>query len=258
MRKLWRQWGRVSQKLEEAPHRLFLFGFDGTLAPIAPTPRQAHLPPQTRTLLRRLSERRHSTVGIVSGRSLPDLRRRVRLPEQLYVGNHGFEFEAARRRWVHPEAKRRVRSLLSLAGALSKTLSSIPGAWIENKGFTLSVHFRQVLPRRRSAVGRLVRQTLAHPGGRTRWDLRRGKMTLEIRPAVEWNKGSVLALLRKRCPKNTELLYVGDDFTDEDAFRVVGRDGIAVRIGARKRSPAPYYLGRQKEVQRLLEKLVTL
>jgi trehalose 6-phosphate phosphatase len=143
-------------------------------------------------------------------------------------------------------------------------LEAIPGAWVEDKGLTLSVHFRRVPVASVPEVkARLIRR--AGPGlDAGRLALRAGKAVLEVRPRVQWTKGEavrwLLAQIRLERPAASVLaFYLGDDDTDEDAFRVLASAGIGIVVGNdRHGSAAHYYVESTEEVEQLLTVLSTL
>jgi trehalose 6-phosphate phosphatase len=205
----WRRSGRL----------VLLLDFDGTLAPIVERPERAAIPPATRAALDRLRALPGVEAAVVSGRGLADARARAKLGEIAYAGNHGMEIEGPGVERLHPGAAA-ARPLLERAAArIEAGLAGIEGAFLEDKGLTLSVHFR-LAPEREEDVRRVVEEAA---GGEPRLKVTRGKMVLEVRPRVEWDKGrAVLFLLEHlRPPAGAPVLYLGDDATDEDAFRAL-------------------------------------
>jgi trehalose 6-phosphate phosphatase len=143
-------------------------------------------------------------------------------------------------------------------------LEAIPGAWVEDKGLTLSVHFRRVPAAR---VPEVKTRLIKHVGpdiDAGRVALRTGKAVLEIRPRVQWNKGEavrwILEQIRLERPADSRLaLYLGDDDTDEDAFRILASAGVGIVVGNdRHGSAAPFYVESPAEVEQLLTVLSTL
>jgi trehalose 6-phosphate phosphatase len=203
-------------------------------------------------------------VGIVSGRALADLQRRIGSKELYRAGNHGLEIEGPGISYHHPEVWRLRPELDALAQALKGDLEAISGAWVEDKGCTLSVHFRRVPAASVPEVkARLLRR--AGPGlDAGRLTLRTGKAVLEVRPCVQWSKGEavrwILEQIRLKRPAASMLaLYLGDDDTDEDAFRVLASAGVGIVVGNdRHGSAAHYYVESTEEVEQLLTVLSTL
>lgn len=223
---------------------LVLLDYDGTLTPIAARPERATLSAATRAVLQRLSRRPGVQVAVISGRALRDVKRQVRVPRLWYAGNHGLELEAGRVCWVHPGARRRQPLLRQTVQRLRRAVRGISGAWVEDKGVTCSVHWRAVPRAQQRAFHRQVQAVLASVLRRGRLRRAMGKRVVEVRPAVAWDKGAAAAWLHRRAggPAAAALLYVGDDRTDEDAFRAVNRaQGWSVCVGPRGRPTAARY-----------------
>lgn len=206
---------------------------DGTLVALRPRPGQVRLPPSTRRLLSRLARRPGVSVAIVSGRALPDLRRRAAAPGVLLGGNHGLELPG----WVHPAAR---RARPRLEAALRELRAALPRLLIEDKRWSLSVHDR------RGAA----QAEVAAVARRRRLRLRRGKKVLELLPAADWHKGHAL----RKLAAGGRILYIGDDATDEEAFRSLGRGALTVKVGE-GRTAARYRLADVGAVRRLLAAL---
>ncbi|HYJ79723.1 MAG TPA: trehalose-phosphatase [Longimicrobiaceae bacterium] len=210
----WRRSGRL----------VLLLDFDGTLAPIVPHPDDAAIPPATRAALERLRSFAGVEAAVVSGRGLADVRLRAGIPGVAYAGNHGMEMQGAGFERVHPQAAAARPLLEAVARRIEPELAAVPGAFLEDKELTLSVHFRRAPAEREPEVRRIVAAAVAGVGG---VKVTEGKMVLEVRPRVEWDKGkAVLFLLDQlRPPAGTPVLYLGDDRTDEDAFRALRQRG---------------------------------
>jgi trehalose-phosphatase len=257
-------WPKILEQIQKASHVLFLADFDGTLTPIAERPELADLSEGMRNLLRALTRQGHLTVGIISGRALTDLKEKVEVEGIIYAGNHGFEIEGPGLNFVNPiveEVKplfRIIRQILVL------TLGSIKGVFVEDKGITLSVHYRQVADDRTEDVKRLVHRAVNGQKSSGLFKVTAGKKVYEVRPSVDWDKGKAIRLLMKkygRGGRNSGLLpiYLGDDLTDEDGFQMIEKygNGITVHVGDSKtKSKARYYLKSPNEVQNFLVKLL--
>jgi trehalose 6-phosphate phosphatase len=202
--------------------------FDGTLAPIVPHPSDAAMPDSTKDALEQLVSRRDTIVAFVSGRSAADLRARVALENVFYAGNHGLEIIGPDVTFIHQDAAARRDHLDALIAALTEPLVSFEGVTIEDKGLTLSVHFRTVTDERDAAQVR----TIVHQAGRAFGALRLtdGKKVVEVRPDVDWHKGRAFELLRSRIAA-APALFIGDDRTDEDVFRTLGAHDYAIFVG---------------------------
>lgn len=223
--------------------------YDGTLVPIAPRPHLATLDDAGRRLLRALARR--VPTAIVSGRARSALRALIDVPAVWYVGNHGLEISgpgvrhdtAVPARW-----RRRLDHLLTQIEAHAPL-----GVTVERKGVTASVHYRLVAASARRRWLPELRARLNPDAARGRLRIVRGKSVIELRPPVEWDKGAAVRWLLARRPlAGRTPVYLGDDTTDEDAFRVVRRQGLGVLVGRPRRSAARYRLGSPAQVRDLL------
>jgi trehalose 6-phosphate phosphatase len=224
---------------------LLAFDFDGTLAPIVTDRDEARMRARTRALLARVAEAYPCVV--ISGRGRADVAARVTgIPLRRVIGNHGLE--------PGPHIARFERTIREVLPLLERALAGQPGVEIEDKRFSLAVHYRRSRQKReareaiQSAVLRLPVPMRIVPG----------KQVANVIPDAAPHKGD--ALLRARALARADTaLYLGDDATDEDVFRLdqPGRL-LAVRVGRSRSSAAPYYLRDQREVDALLARLVEL
>ncbi|MCU0308088.1 MAG: trehalose-phosphatase [Thermoleophilia bacterium] len=214
--------------------------YDGTLTPIVARPELAVLAPASREALRRLAE--VATVAVVSGRALASVRELVGLPDLVYAGNHGFEIAGPDGTALEREVGREfIEEVAAARAALEPVVGAIPGAWVEDKTHSLSVHYRQTPDERAGEVEAAVDAALA---GRPRLRKHYGKKVLEVRPRIEWDKGrAVLWLLEALGLDGPGVVpvYVGDDVTDEDAFRALPAGGVGVLVSEVPRPTAAGY-----------------
>ncbi len=262
MQYLFDVWNIIVQRLKSADHILLLSDYDGTLIPIVGRPELALLAPETRRMLRTLARNRRYTVGIISGRALIDLKEKVDIEGIIYAGNHGLEIEGFGTNFLEPIAEEVRPFFQILSQVLTTTLRGIRGVLIENKGLSLSVHYRSVDAAEEKTVSDAFHKVTnpLHVTGRIR--VTRGKKVYEIRPPVDWDKGKAVSWLVAKCKevkaKSSILpVYLGDDLTDEDAFKVIeGYDGISVFVGPEEfKSGARYYLNTPQEVIEFLSML---
>ena len=206
---------------------LLFLDYDGTLSPIVNDPGAAALVDGAAEALESLAAQ--CPVAILSGRDLADIRSRVQVPGIWYAGSHGFELTEPDGTYHQNEAAAAAVGVLERAAEeLGEILAQIPGVRVEHKRFAVAVHYREVAPEH---VGGIVSAT--HKiGKRDGLRLTNGRMLVELRPDIDWDKGSTLAWIRARIdPKGSMLpIYVGDDLTDEDAFDAVQFDGIGIVV----------------------------
>jgi len=241
--------GMASLDAFAAQRLLCAFDFDGTLAPIVEQPQDARLPDHMRALL--LDLQRHAPIAIITGRSIADVAPRLGFDPDLLVGNHGMEglpgARAAAAEAYHRSVCAGWRSQLSrvLAQAYPD-----PGVTVEDKRYSLSVHYRHARAAEQARVDLEPLLAALDPAPR----LVAGKCVFNLMPPGAGNKGTALAQLIDETGA-AAALFVGDDVTDEDAFKVRDRQVLAVRIEASEHSAAPFFLHRLEEMTRLLPEL---
>ena len=246
----------IREWLEGAGGLVLGLDFDGTLAPIVEEHTEAALTDESRAALRRLADHPGVALGIVSGRALDDLIERVGVEGAVYAGNHGLELGYDGEWSVHPAVEGITPEIDRVCAELDERLGDVPGYAVENKRVTATVHFRNTpeehVPRVLEAVEAIV-------DGTDGLGVSEGKEIREVRPTVEWDKGRVMELLAAAAPEGWPAMYVGDDTTDEDAFRAIQSDGVGVRVGsgtgeeAERETAAAYRLDGQAAVPRFLE-----
>jgi trehalose 6-phosphate phosphatase len=220
------------------------FDYDGTLAPTTGDPARARLRRRTRRLLGALALRYPCVV--ISGRCHDDVSMRLAgIPVWYVFGNHGAEP-------CSPDAvyANRVRRW---ADHLRRRLPTEPGLVVENKTYSLAIHYRHV--RRKGDVVPLIHQAVAGlPGSRVIG----GNQAINLLPREAPHKGTALERARRHLACDCAV-YVGDDDTDEDAFAAAPPERLlAVRIGPSRATRAAYYLRTQSEVDSLLNTLIRL
>jgi len=241
----------IRERARGRPLAVFL-DYDGTLSPTADRPDLATLPEAMREAVAALSGK--ATVAIVSGRDLRNLRHLISIPGIFYVGSHGFEMEGPDGRRLDDDPGGRCLPALGRAeDELHEALDGIPGSLVERKRFSVAVHYRLVSAEDRPAIEQAVSTALARHGELRRAD---GKMVYELRPAVEWDKGTAVLRLLEILGGDPLPVYVGDDITDEDAFRALQSRGVGVVVSEERRpTAATYRLHGTDAVRSLLQEL---
>jgi len=194
------------------------------------------------------------SLAIISGRSLEDLREKVGVPGIIYVGNHGLEIENPAGIHKKKLSANRQREYNNIVQTLKESLKEIPGILLEDKGPILTVHFRNAPPEYFPGITQVLEETLEK--WKDRWNIAYGKMVFEIRPKVDFNKGkAVQEILGRYATPGILPIYLGDDQTDEDAFRILKGKGITTFVGdSRLTLGADYYLKNSSEVLEFLRR----
>ncbi len=213
--------------LMETRRPAVLLDFDGTLSEIVNDPDAATLIQGAEETLRSLA--RHCPVAVISGRSLDDIRARVGVPGLWYAGSHGYEL-------LTPDGSRHrneagvdaIRTLGGAAEELRTRLAHVSGVLVEDKRFSVAVHYRNVAP----DLVYPVMSTVRVVGQRNKLRVTGGRKVVELRPDVDWGKGKTVEWVLDQIDGPDLLLpvYIGDDLTDEDAFDAVRHKGIGVVV----------------------------
>ena len=223
--------------------------FDGTLAPIVADPDRVRVPPPTRALLARSARLPSVRVAVVSARPMRDLREHLPGRGLLRAAQYSLEGLAA------PPARRRRtirRDARALRALLEPIVARFPGAWIEDKGLTLGVHYRGLRQTRSAALLRAL-EPARREAKRLGFTAEGGRRVIDFVPSG-YDKGRALqALIRRTRPAAT--FYFGDSAGDESAFAVLGRKDYPVRVGAGT-TGAAYRVREHRDVARFLRALV--
>ena len=244
--------------LEASGHWLVMLDFDGTLAPIVEHPDQAVLPAATKQHLTKLAALSGIDLVILSGRSIADLHPRIGIDGLEFSGNHGRE------RWKpgspRSEADPSVRGIVAqVCERVSHQAAGIPGAFVEDKGLTASLHYRQAPLEFHVKIRNVVGEV-----GRIFGDaieVSEGKCVFDFFPADNTNKGkAAMALLGERGGAAEVLpIYCGDDTTDETVFRALPPESITVFVGnGETPSAARYRVDDTSEVAEFLRRIASL
>jgi len=257
---LFDNWRQLSGKIKAGDRILLLTDYDGTLTPIASRPSGAILNNSVRRLLQSISKKRHFRVGILSGRSLSQIKGLVGLKGIIYAGNHGCEIEDGVKILLHPGTARMKPALKEIFRALKKRFAGNKQIIIENKKLSIAFHYRLL---RSGEKIRQVKKSFAEITApyleKKKIEIMQGKKVLEVRPRAMINKGQALRwIVSRRGGTRPLVIYLGDDRTDEYAFSALGRRDISIRVGKKKKSNAGYFLRNVGEVKKFLKMLGSL
>jgi trehalose-phosphatase len=233
-----------------------LLDYDGTLAEIVGRPSNARMTMATKKILQDMSGLKEVRVAVISGRALSDLKQRVPVKGVALVGSHGLESSFGGQR----VSARYVRKLAQLRQQLTVELRGMSGVVLEPKPFSLAIHYRLALPADGRQVQIMVQRFCAGAVAEGQVQLLAGKKVIEIMPPVVTDKGqAVKSLLRTWGQKKFLPIFIGDDRTDESAFKVLRGQGLTIKVaGPDSRSSAEYYLPSVNSVRKFLTLLVRL
>lgn len=242
--------------------------YDGTLSPIVTDPEKAFMSRNMRATVKDIA--RHFPTAIVTGRCRDKVFNFVKLAEVYYAASHGMDImgptksqnaeKSNNKAVLFQPASQFLPMIDEVYKILLEKTKCVPGAMVENNIYCLSVHFRCVEERSWAGLAEKVRLVLnEYPKLR----LTEGRKVLEIRPNIKWDKGRALEFLLHSLgyDNSTDVfpIYIGDDRTDEDAFKVLRRTGEGIGIvvsSVPKETDASYTLQDPLEVEEFLRRLV--
>ncbi|GMY30073.1 probable trehalose-phosphate phosphatase F [Fagus crenata] len=269
---------KISNYAKNKKMAIFL-DYDGTLSPIVDDPDRAIMSNEMRSAVRNVAK--YFPTAIISGRSRDKVYNLVELTELYYAGSHGMDIMGPLSHTLaddHPNCIKSngqqgkevklfqpAQEFLPLIDEVFRTLvektKGIEGAKVENHKFCASVHYRNVEEKNWPIIAQCVHDVLK---GYPRLRLTHGRKVLEVRPVIDWNKGKAVEFLLESLGlsnRNDVLpIYIGDDRTDEDAFKVLREDnrGYGILVSSvPKETNAFYSLKNPEEVMKFLNSLVT-
>jgi len=229
---------------------VFFFDYDGTLTPIAQRPDMAKLASTIRNNLLQLSKKYH--VALVSGRDKEDLAKQVNIPDIFYAGNHGLDISGPGISMTFSEIEKYLPIIENITIQLERTLSTFPGIILEKKGMSVAVHYRMTPEEKFPELKSILKNSIK---GRLKYlRVLKGKKVFEFLPNIEWNKGKAIIWIMNTLGLSWakhKVFYLGDDITDEDAFRVLRTRGIGILVSEKSiKSSADFRLSSPEEVKK--------
>ncbi len=239
--------------------------YDGVLTPIVDRPEDAVMSDDMREAVQALAQ--HCVVCVVSGRDRPVVQQLMGIDTLVVAGSHGFDIWTPQEGTITHDAATGFEDLISeTTDRLRAEVGSIPGAVVEPKRASVAVHYRLADPEHHTKVTALVNELLEESPERLK--VTPGKMVYELQPKIDWHKGkAVLHLLQTLDLDTDDLvpLYLGDDITDEDAFRALAGRGVGIIVAnpddpevANRATAADFVLQSTVEVEQLLNTLAAL
>lgn len=243
-----RAWREIRAQLSAAVHWAFFLDFDGTLVNIRRRPSHVRMPARAKKILQSLVGHTNAYVAIVSGRCVRDLKRLISVEGLHYFGLHGAECDGR-----SAVLSRHTRAVLERAKrAAQSQLSEIPGIWVEDKGLSFAVHYREAHASRlefaRPALAAILSEHAAD------LHILNGRCVWEVLPKEIPGKPAAVQRALAEIPAPTAVVCMGDDDTDEAAFAIL-ENGITVRVGRQPASRARYFVRSPADALRLLAQM---
>jgi len=238
-----------SKIMEGKEKAVFFFDYDGTLTPIVERPDLAKISPEMKEIIRQLSLK--YKCAIVSGRGRRNLQTLVDIPGIFYAGDHGLDIIGPDISMIHPKVKKFLPLIQNISKSLDKSLAHIPGVIVEKKKMSVAIHYRQVSKEDLSGLKLPLKKILKE--NRENIRLLKGKKVIEFLPNIEWNKGKAVLWILNTLGldwSGRKIFYLGDDTTDEDAFRILRTRGTSILIAEKaEKSTADFRLSSPEEVK---------
>lgn len=245
----------IAENIEQKKPLIFL-DFDGTLAPIVEHHADAAISEEMKELVKALSK--EYPLAVVSGRGLADVSNKAGIDNIYYAGSHGFEIAGPNGfSKDHREAEKVLPVFEKIEPMLKEELKHIPGVGFERKKFTLAVHYRQVAAEHEQEVHDLVLKTVRDYPELSKAE---GKKVIEIKPSIDWHKGKAVEFLKSELGSGPDAfsIYIGDDVTDEDAFKYVDNN-LGILVGEHSQNTyADYGLQDLEEVKELFRRILEM
>lgn len=234
---------------------VLLFDYDGTLTPIVEHPWLAKLAPRTRELLLQFAALPHVHVGVLSSRRVEEVEQLVGIPGLFYSGHSGIEIKLADTTLTHPAALQNSQMVDEAVRRLASIEYVYPGAWVEQKRYGFTVHYRGVAPELVEEVHTRILGFLERWSDRLR--IVEGPMAVECVIAGAWTKGDAVRRIVQHVGEPAFVLYAGDAANDREAFEAAtAHGGIALGVGPLAPKLAAAYLPHPDALMQWLRELL--
>ncbi len=249
----WSQaWSEIEGRVSAPPRLLVACDFDGTLSALASDPAEVSPLAPALDVLRLLLGTPGVSVAVLTGRALADIAPRLPFPDLILAGNHGLEIRGLGLDGERAQAAALKPRLRLLETRLRSRLHGIPGLLVEDKGLSLTVHYRNVPEEEHGFILHEVRRVQALDPG---FKLQTGRMVHELLPDIGWDKGRALKQMAARMGlPGCAVFYAGDDTTDETVFRAFP-NGLTFHVGGERESAARWMARDPLDVCLLLQSL---
>jgi trehalose-phosphatase len=240
--------------------KIYLFlDYDGTLTPVTDTPAGMDISDKVRALIQEMLLTPDITPVIISGRSLPDLKSKIKIPCMIYAGNHGLEMDSCGLyvNFAHNENYKAI--IENIEYALRQDLRDVKGVVLENKGMALAVHYNLAAAENIPAIINKFNEISKSLVDGNKFRIKAGNKVLELVPAVAWDREKFVQWLLATDSGDTSAkaaLYFGDGLTEEQDFKAIGAKAYTVLVGTPRNSAAQYFLRDPQDIVNILSKLV--
>jgi trehalose 6-phosphate phosphatase len=250
---------QVFKRIHESDHVVVFLDYDGTLVPFKEKPDDVVTPNGVKTVLTKLINNKKCTVVIVSGRTLKEIKKLLNIPGLSYAAVHGLQIEFSDGTVSNWKPAEHIQALIkTIKKNLIPILQEEKKIILEDKELTLAFHYRQVPENRIKDIKEKFLDIVKKYDTKNSLEILHGAKVIEVRPHG-WNKGKAVETFLNNFIKqaNTLSIYIGDDVTDEDAFRCIGELGITIFVSnnAKRKTNAQYWVKNPGDVSVFLESL---
>lgn len=239
-------------------HRILFLDYDGTLIGFQNKPDQVSTPAHVQSIIDELADNSSITLVIITGRTLSDITRLVDTKKLIVAAFHGLKIRYPNsKEFVWEKAEKNRNLIQKIKKRSVQEFQHIKEIYIEDKTYTLAFHYRQVPDKKSKELIEKFISIYKKIDNEKKFEVLQGDKVIEIRPK-DWNKGKAVEILLKKLEnKKNDLfpIYIGDDTTDEDAFRFLQHRGldIYVKNESQRETLAQYYVNNPNEVYKFLQ-----
>lgn len=246
----------LKKRISKAENVFLFLDYDGTLAPFKTDPLSAFPLPEIRKSLKKLEKSSNYYLNLVSGRKLNELKKMISLKRSNYAGSHGLEIEMFfKKEIIYPHQNKNIDALSKKNyQKLKDKYKKAENVSLEDKGFGCALHFESEFEQQKEE--KEIKAIFEN----TAYQVLSGRKIIEIRPAG-WDKGKAVNYISDQIKSNLEVdnilrIYIGDDRTDEDAFKAI-KDGFTIYVQNEDdlNTEAEYYLKNPQNTSKLLKKI---
>lgn len=249
---LYSRWPEVEGRLRLSLGALLILDYEGTLAPSG-----GAMEREAREALEELASRsKWASAAVIDSRTVAQLKELVGVEGLTYAGLDGMVISGPQLSFVHEQARELREGVEGLRGELEEALRGLGGVEVRDAGLRIVVSYARAPRGAGRRVARAVASLLSRRGG---FRMYRGRRSVEVVPEVDWDRGRAVELLLAGAGLEDCLpIYVGDDDSDEPAFRSLVARGLTVVVGRRPRSYAKFYVRGVGEVCELIRRVARL
>jgi len=256
--------GYLRKTIAEASKIVVFMDYDGTLVGFKPRPELALPSKNVINLLNKMKDSETIIPIIITGRHIREIKHMIGIEGIGFAGAHGIQVEMPKGKPFEWIGSRKARPDLNrIRKTLQKELSEETGVIIEDKDTSIALHYRMVNAERAKKIQKIFRSTVKRYNKNKKLEIMRGSDVLEARPKG-WDKGKAVGLVLKKLDKRIIrrgkpfIIYAGDDYTDEDAFRYIRRlknNGFCVwvRNGIMRKTKAEFWVKNHSELLSFLD-----